>query len=114
MRELISDCPIEVAMNVLGGRWPTLVLYYLKDRPKRFSELRRDNPTISHRILTLVLRELEGHGLVARHDAGGFPRRVDYALTPAGARVLPLIDAIGEWWDQTAAERAACSLEAAA
>lgn len=51
-------------MRVLSGRWPTLLLYYLKDGTKRFSDLRRDNPTVSHRILTLELRKLEDAGIV--------------------------------------------------
>mgnify|MGYP003345126487 CR=1 FL=1 len=47
MQDVVSNCPIEDAMRVLSGRWATLLLYYLKDGPKRFSELQRDNPSIS-------------------------------------------------------------------
>ena len=64
MKDLVSRCPIEEVMQVLGGRWPTLLIYYLKDGTKRFSDLRRDNPTVSHRILTLELRKLEKAGIV--------------------------------------------------
>src|SRR5687767_169639 len=99
MKDVVSRCPIEEAMQVLSGRWPTLLLYYLKDREKRFSELRRDNPTVSHRILTLELRKLEEAGIVQRTSHEGYPLRVDYALTPFGLRLVPLIDAIGDWWD---------------
>jgi DNA-binding HxlR family transcriptional regulator len=98
MKDLVSRCPIEEAMRVLSGRWPTLLLYYLKDGTKRFSELQRDNPTVSHRILTLELRKLEDSGIVQRTAHAGYPLRVDYALTPFGRRLVPLIDAIGEWW----------------
>lgn len=86
-------------MQVLSGRWPTLLLYYLKDGTKRFSELRRDNPTVSHRILTLELRKLEAAGIVLRIAHEGYPLRVDYTLTPFGLGLVPLIDAIGDWWD---------------
>jgi len=89
-------------MQVLSGRWPTLLLYYLKDGTKRFSELKRDNPTVSHRILSLELRKLEEAGLVRRTAHEGYPLRVDYALTPFGLRLLPLIDAIGNWWSDQA------------
>lgn len=89
-------------MRVLSGRWPTLLLYYLKDGTKRFSELKRDNPTVSHRILSLELRKLEEAGLVRRTAHAGYPLRVDYALTPFGLRLLPLIDAIGDWWSDLA------------
>ena len=59
MKDVVSRCPIEEAMRLLSGRWPTLLLYYLKDGTKRFSDLRRDNPTLSHRMLSLELRKLE-------------------------------------------------------
>jgi len=53
MKDLVSRCPIEEAMRLLSGRWPTLLLYYLKEGTKRFSDLKRDNPALSHRMLTL-------------------------------------------------------------
>ncbi len=100
-------------MRVLSGRWPTLMLYYLSDGTKRFSDLKRDNPTVSHRILSLELRKLEDAGLVRRTDFPGYPRRVDYDLTPSGRRLVPLIDALGDWWSETEADRAASVAEAA-
>jgi len=105
MKDVVSDCPIESVMRVLSGRWPTLLLYYLKDGTKRFSELRRDNPTVSHRMLALELRKLEAAGIVRRIDHDGYPRRVDYELTAAGLRLVPLIDALGDWWEAAEAER---------
>lgn len=92
-------------MLVLSGRWPTLLLYYLKDGAKRFSELRRDNPSVSHRMLTLELRKLEQAGIVSRTNHPGYPRRVDYALTQAGLSLVPLIDAIGTWWEESEVTR---------
>lgn len=94
-------------MVLLSGRWPTLLLYFLKDGSKRFGELQRDNPTISHRILALELRKLEGAGAVKRTAFAGYPSHVEYTLTPAGQRLLPLIDAIGAWWTDTRAQVAA-------
>lgn len=105
MKDVVSDCSIESVMRVLSGRWPTLLLYYLKDGTKRFNELRRDNPTVSHRMLALELRKLEAAGIVRRIDHDGYPRRVDYELTAAGLRLVPLIDALGDWWKQVEAER---------
>ncbi|MDF3013766.1 MAG: HxlR family transcriptional regulator [Cellvibrio sp.] len=99
MKQLVSLCPIEEAMQVLSGRWPTLLLYYLKDGTKRFSDLQRDNPGVSHRILTLELRKLEQAGVVLRTAYEGYPLRVDYSLTPFGLKLVPLIDAIGDWWE---------------
>lgn len=99
MKDAVSHCPIEQAMLLLSGRWPTLLLYYLKDGTKRFSELQRDNPTVSHRILSLELRKLADAGVVRRTAHGGYPLHVDYELTAFGLRLVPLIDAIGDWWD---------------
>ena len=101
MKNLVSRCPIEEVMQVLSGRWPTLLIYYLQDGTKRFSDLRRDNPTISHKMLTLELRKLEDAGIVQRTEFAGYPLRVEYDLTPAGERLVPLIDALGEWWEAT-------------
>ena len=105
MKDVVSGCPIEDAMRVLSGRWPTLLLYYLQDGTKRFSDLRRDNPTLSHRMLALELRKLEAAGIVRRTAYPGYPLRVDYDLTESGRQLMPLIDALGDWWVRTADSR---------
>jgi len=109
MKDVVSRCPIEEAMRVLSGRWPTLLLYYLKDGTKRFSDLRRDSPRVSHRILSLELRKLEQAGIVRRTAHPGYPLRVDYNLTPSGRKLVPLIDALGTWWGETAVHRLGAS-----
>ncbi|WP_051335078.1 helix-turn-helix domain-containing protein [Bradyrhizobium sp. Ai1a-2] len=101
MKSIVSRCPIEEVMQVLSGRWPTLLIYYLKQGTKRFSDLRRDNPTISHKMLTLELRKLEQAGIVERTEFDGYPLRVEYQLTSAGHKLVPLIDALGDWWETT-------------
>jgi len=98
MKNLVSRCPIEEVMQVLSGRWPTLLIYYLKVGTNRFSDLRRKNPTISHKMLALELRKLEDAGIVVRTEFDGYPLRVEYDLTPAGPKLVPLIDALGDWW----------------
>ncbi len=87
-------------MRLLSGRWRTLLIYYLIDGPKRLNELRRDNPKISHRMLTLDLRELEAAGVVSRTVHPGVPPRVEYELTADGHRLVPLINALGDWWEE--------------
>lgn len=106
MKHVVSRCPIAGAMQVLSGRWPTLLLYYLQEGTKRFSDLQRDNPTMSHRILSLELRKLEAAGIVRRTEHEGYPLHVDYTLTEAGWRLVPLIDAIGAWWTDLETDRA--------
>ncbi len=102
MKNLVSRCPIEEVMQVLSGRWPTLLVYYLQQGTRRFSDLRRDNPTISHKMLTLELRKLEEAGIVRRTEFSGYPLRVEYDLTPAGEGLVTLVDALAEWWENTA------------
>lgn len=106
MKHVVSRCPIEEVMRVLSGRWPTLLLYYLKDGAKRFSDLRRDNPMISHRMLTLELRKLEDAGIVKRTAHAGYPLHVTYELTPSAQRLTLLIDALADWWTDTENARA--------
>ncbi|PKP86402.1 MAG: transcriptional regulator [Alphaproteobacteria bacterium HGW-Alphaproteobacteria-17] len=104
MKDLVSRCPIEEVMQVLSGRWPSLLIYYLSEGTKRFSDLQRDNPTISHKMLTMELRKLEDAGIVQRTEFDGYPRRVEYDLTPAGLRLVPLIDALGDWWERASSD----------
>lgn len=99
MKNVVSACPIEEVMCLLGGRWPALIIYYLSQGPRRFNELRRDNPTISHKMLAQELRKLEAAGVLLRTDHAEMPPRVDYRLTEDGAKLLPLIDALGDWWE---------------
>jgi DNA-binding HxlR family transcriptional regulator len=105
MKSAVSECPIEEAMVLLSGRWPTLLLYYLQQGSKRFGQLQKDNPSISHRMLTRELRRLEAAGIVVRKAYAGYPSRVDYSLSAAGQRLLPLIDTLGHWWSDTRTER---------
>lgn len=115
MRDTVSGCPIEDAMRLLSGRWRTLLIYYLIDGPKRFSELRRDNPKISQRMLTLELRVLENAGVVSRTVRPGRIAHVEYELTDGGRNLIPLINALGAWWqDLERGRRAEAAPEAVA
>jgi DNA-binding HxlR family transcriptional regulator len=78
-----------------------LILYWLGKGPMRFNELRRANAGISQQMLTRELRALEQAGVVARTVYAQVPPRVDYALTEAGERLMPHIDALGQWWAET-------------
>lgn len=104
MKDTVSQCPIEQAMQLLSGRWPTLLVYYLSGGTKRFSELQRDNPTISHKMLTLELRKLESAGVISRTVYATVPPRVEYQLTEHGRKLVPLIDALGDWWEESIAQ----------
>lgn len=94
MKESVSGCPLEDAMRLLGGRWRIVLVYYLLEGPKRFSELRRLMPRISQRMLTLDLRALEEAGLVQRTVYPEVPVRVEYALTEEGKALRELVEVL--------------------
>lgn len=84
-------------MRVLGGRWRAVLVFYLLDGRKRFSDLRRDVPGISQRMLTLDLRALEGAGLITRTVYAEVPVRVEYQITAEGLRLRPTINELCKW-----------------
>ncbi|MGN6649381.1 winged helix-turn-helix transcriptional regulator [Trinickia sp.] len=97
MKSSVSGCSVEEAMRLLGGRWRLLLVSYLLDGPKRFSELRRDVPGISQRMLTLDLRALEDAGLVKRTVFPEVPVKVEYELTNDGRRLQPVVAVMKEF-----------------
>lgn len=92
MKDSATGCSVEESMRLLGGRWRLLLVSYLVDGPRRYSELRRMMPGISQRMLTLDLRALEEAGLVLRTVHAEVPVRVEYALTSDGQRLLPVVE----------------------
>jgi DNA-binding HxlR family transcriptional regulator len=81
----------------IGDKWSLLILGMLEDAPLRFTALRDSVPGISHRMLTLTLRNLERDGLVSRTVFAAVPPRVEYAVTPLGATILPAVKALAMW-----------------
>jgi DNA-binding HxlR family transcriptional regulator len=90
-------CPVEATVDVLGGKWKAVILYYLFRGPKRFNELRRLLPEVTQRMLTLQLRELELDGIVHREIFKQIPPRVEYSLTEFGASLGPIIVQMRDW-----------------
>ncbi|CAL9348723.1 hypothetical protein SUDANB106_00425 [Streptomyces sp. enrichment culture] len=85
------DCPVEIALAAVSGRWTTLVLRELAHEAHSFGELRGRLPEISAKVLAERLRTLEERGLVNRERLRGFPVRTRYRLTAAGRAVRPLL-----------------------
>ena len=103
-------CPLMACMAVLGGAWTPNIIWYLRAGPRRFSELRSDLATVSAKVLTSRLRELEAKGVVGREVKPTSPPSVEYALTELGQELVPAIEAIvsvGHRLKQLAAEDAA-------
>lgn len=90
-------CPVEVALELIGGKWKGVILYHLLDGTRRFNELRRLMPAVTQRMLTLQLRELEEHGVVARTVYPEVPPRVEYALTDFGRTLQPVMAGLRDW-----------------
>lgn len=90
-------CPVESALNVIGGRWKGVLLYHLLDGKHRFSELQRQLPGLTQRVLTQQLRELEADGLITRTVYAEVPPRVEYALTEVGFSLKPILLMLEEW-----------------
>lgn len=83
-----DNCPVRDVLSQIGGKWSTLLLSALSERPYRFSELRRSVSDISQRMLTQTLRDLERDGFIARTVYPTKPPSVEYALTPLGRSLL--------------------------
>lgn len=91
-------CPIDVPLTVLGGKWKLLIAFFLLQGPRRNGELRRLLPTISQKMLTQQLRELEADGIIIRTIREQVPPRVDYAIAAREQpRLEPLVNALFEW-----------------
>lgn len=102
MRNAVYYCPVEVAMEILGGKWTAVILAHLKESPRRFSELRRLMPDISEKMLTQRLRAMEAEGIVSRVVLADTPPHVEYDLTDAGRSLGPALQSLYDWGDQWA------------
>jgi DNA-binding HxlR family transcriptional regulator len=90
-------CPVELTLDVIGGRWRTVLLSHLKEGVHRYGELRRLVPGISEKMLSQRLRELEADGLIIRRDLGTVPPHVEYDLTADGRSLAPVLQALYDW-----------------
>ncbi|HHX2537797.1 TPA: winged helix-turn-helix transcriptional regulator [Neisseria subflava] len=99
-----SCCPVVNTLDIIGGKWKVLILYYLNEETRRFNELQRLLAGITQRMLTLQLRELENDGIVHREVYPQVPPKVEYSLTEFGRTLMPVIEAMHRWGEQYAAE----------
>lgn len=89
--------PVEFAMDRIGGTWKMPILWRLKDRIRRYSELKKDIPHITHKMLTSQLRALEQEGFIRREVFPVVPPKVEYSLTDRGKRAILMIQQIREY-----------------
>ena len=90
-------CPVATTVQLIGSKWKLLILRNLMVRPWRFNELRRDLEGISQKVLTDSLRALEEDEIITRTVYPEVPPRVEYALSPLGESMRPILDAMEEW-----------------
>jgi DNA-binding HxlR family transcriptional regulator len=91
-------CAMDITMKFIGGKWKTVVLWYLRENKKRFSELRKLMPQITERMLSIQLKQLEDDGIVQREVFGEKPPLiVEYSLTEFGETLLPVLNSIAKW-----------------
>lgn len=96
-----ATCEIEVAFEVIGGKWKPLILWFLGEhKTLRFGQLQHLIPDITHRILTKQLRELEEYGLIERKVYPEVPLKVEYTITEKGKEVIPILDMMCDWADK--------------
>lgn len=99
-------CTVSLTMDLIGGKWKAVILYHLKDEPKRYSELRREMPSVTEMTLSLQLKQLEKDGFVSRKVYGKKPPvKVVYSLTDLGKSFVPVLEAITEWGNKLVSEK---------
>ncbi|XKE95466.1 helix-turn-helix transcriptional regulator [Metaplanococcus flavidus] len=93
-----DNCRVEDALGILVGKWkPVILLYLLQEGTKRFSELKRNMPAITQKMLTKQLRELEDEDIIARVVYPQVPPKVEYSMTEYGRSLEPILEAMHEW-----------------
>lgn len=90
-------CSLVHAMNEIGNKWKPILLYLLANGSLRFGKLLLFTPTISKKVLTDQLRELESDGLIIRKKYAEIPPRVEYSLSKKGIKLLPLLKMLSDW-----------------
>ena len=93
----VTGCPLTAALAAVGGKWKLIIIYWLAESPKHFAGLKREMSSISQKVLTEQLRELESDGIIIRNPTGPVPAPVEYSLTDYGRSVLPLVETVRLW-----------------
>ena len=97
MGKALPECPVETTLTLISDKWKVLILRDLMPGTKRFGELKRSIGTVSQKVLTAQLREMEASGLLVRTVYPEVPPRVEYTLTELGRSLKPVLDAMWSW-----------------
>ena len=96
-KEELPACPAATTVQLIGSKWKLLIIRNLRSRPWRFNELKKDLDGISQKVLTDSLRSMEEDGIITRTVYPEVPPRVEYALSPLGESMHPILDAMEQW-----------------
>lgn len=101
----LPACPVETTLMLIGDKWKVLILRDLLPGTKRFGELKRSIGSVSQKVLTAQLRDMERSGLVQRRVYAEVPPRVEYSLTELGKSLKPILDSMQNWGEGYKASR---------
>jgi DNA-binding HxlR family transcriptional regulator len=101
------SCGLDATLRIISGKWKPLILFFLRDGPKRYGELKRLTQGVSDKVLIQQLKDLEADHVIARNDYREVPPRVDYSLTPLGGSLAEAIVPLCTWGSEHMAEMAA-------
>ena len=93
----LPACPVETTLLLIGDKWKVLILRDLMPGTKRFGELKKSIGSVSQKVLTAQLRDMEESGLLTRTVYAEVPPRVEYRLTDLGRSLEPILDAMRNW-----------------
>ena len=97
MEKQLPACPVETTLMLIGDKWKVLILRDLLSGTKRFGELKKSLGTVTQKVLTAQLRDMEKKGLISRKAYSEIPPRVEYTLTKLGYSLKPVLDALDRW-----------------
>lgn len=95
--KVLPACPVETTLTLIGDKWKVLILRDLLPGTKRFGELKKSIGSVSQKVLTAQLRDMEEKGLLTRTVYAEVPPRVEYALSELGESLRPILDAMLAW-----------------
>ena len=96
----LPACPVETTLTLIGDKWKVLILRDLMPGTKRFGELKKSIGSVSQKVLTAQLRDMENNGLLTRPVYPEVPPRVEYSLTELGRSLKPILDAMWNWGEE--------------
>jgi DNA-binding HxlR family transcriptional regulator len=102
---MVSDkkfiCPLEFTLNIIGGKWKPLIIWRLVDNKiMRYGELKKSINSITHKMLSQQLRDLEYDGIIRREEYPNIPPKVEYSLTEKGFTLIPTLQGMVNWGNQ--------------